>query len=194
VRLIPFYENHFQRYAIYWRRVLPDEAGGEEKRLAAAATAQKELDARTTDRVQIGDAASEKAHGFKGLRSFDGIEPFNTLRPTHWRDAREGGWFSYQLKVDAGAPQVLRCTYWRRQFGARQFDVLVDGELAATTELTDTGKEEFLDVDLPLNPKWLEGKNRITVKFQARPGNFAGGIFDLRILSAPSGNMVEPAK
>jgi uncharacterized protein len=74
--------------------------------------------------------------------------------------------------------------------GAKQFDVLVDGELAATTELIDTGKEDFLDVDLPLNPKWLVGKSKITVKFQARPGNFAGGVFDLRILSIPSGKIV----
>jgi hypothetical protein len=133
--------------------------------------------------VQIGDAASESAHHLQNLRSFDGVASYDTDQPTHWRDARDGGWFSYDLKIKNDSPQILRCTYWGQEYGARTFDVLVDGKIIATTTLTDTGRAEFYNVDLPLDPQSLNGKKQVNVKLQAHPGNTAGGIFDLRILS-----------
>jgi DUF1680 family protein len=184
VRLVPFYENHFQRYAIYWRRFSSDELRAEEKRSAETAEAKKKRDVGTVDQVQIGDEISEKKHNFQSLRSFDGIASYDTDLPTHWRDARDGGWFSYELKVAAGKPQILRCTYWGQEYGARTFDILVDGKAVKTTTLGDTGKTEFFNVDIPLDAKILESKKKITITLQAHPGNTAGGIFDLRILSA----------
>jgi hypothetical protein len=183
VRLVPFYENHFQRYALYWRRFSLAEQHAENERLTAAAEAQKKLDAHTIDRVQIGDIASEKAHNFQSLRSFDGIASYDTDEPTHWRDARDGGWFSYDLNIAASVtPPMLRCTYWGQEYGPRTFDVLVEGKVVKTTSLTDTGEAKFYNVDIPLAVDQLNGKKKITVKLQAHSGNTAGGLFDLRLL------------
>jgi hypothetical protein len=183
VRLVPFYRNHFQRYAIYWRRFSSEEFQAENDRLARLARQKLELDARTLDRVIIGDAASEAAHGFESVRSFDGVARYDE-EATHWRDARDGGWFSYDVKVTGDEPVTLRCTYWGQESGARTFDVLLDGKTIATTSLGDTGRAEYRNIDLPLKPEWVRGKKSIHLKFQAHAGNTAGGIFDLRILKS----------
>jgi hypothetical protein len=36
---------------------------------------------------------------------------------------------------------------------------------------------EFFDVEYPLPAKLIHGKAIVTVKFQAHPANFAGGVF-----------------
>ncbi len=42
----------------------------------------------------------------------------------------------------------------------------------------------FIPSDVALPKSLLAGKTRVTVKFQAHPGNTAGGLFELRILAA----------
>ena len=44
VQLIPHFENHFQRYAIYWRLTSPEELKTEQDRLAAEAQVERELE------------------------------------------------------------------------------------------------------------------------------------------------------
>jgi hypothetical protein len=89
VTLIPFYQLHQQRYAIYWR--LTDAAtwvaahkhvGGDDQFSLSVSNA-------TVDHVWIADAASEAAHHVASSQSNTGggIPPYNG-----WRDAT--GWFS----------------------------------------------------------------------------------------------------
>jgi len=58
----------------------------------------------------------------------------------------------------------------------------VDGQKLATQTLDNDKPGEFFDTAYPLPEKLLKGKKKITVRFQAHPGNFAGGIFDARIM------------
>ena len=106
------YRNHFQRYALYWHRFSKSAWQEEQTRLTEAAQQQKERDARTLDRVKIGDAASEAAHTLQSLRSETGEGPSSAVLDSHWRDARDGGWFSYTLKSAAPLPLTLHLTYW----------------------------------------------------------------------------------
>jgi len=182
VRLIPFFQNHFQRYAIYWRCLTPEEFQSERSRQALTAQHKREIEAQTVDQVRIGDEASETAHHLKSSRSFDGPGSSDDDAPTHWRDARDGGWFSYDLKIVSDFPVILRSTYWGQDGGERTFDILVDGQKVTTLSLKDTGHREFYDIDVPLAAELLAGKNSVTVTFQARPNNTAGGLFDLRIV------------
>ena len=79
------------------------------------------LEARTMDRVLIGEAASESAHVLTASRSATGgaNAPF-----THWRDAQ--GSFGYTLKVLSDQPAALRCaTPWNgrdQSLRHRRFD------------------------------------------------------------------------
>ncbi len=183
VELIPFYENHFQRYAVYWRRLSPEQMVQERARLDVEVRERAALDARSVDQVQIGDDASEKAHALDGRNTNTGSGAYDKEPGSHWRDAANGGWFSYELRVTDTKPLTLRCTYWGRERGARSFDVLVDGQRLTTESLGDTGKDEFVHTTLALPRSLLAGKSKVTVKFQAHPGNTAGGLFELRILA-----------
>jgi hypothetical protein len=143
----------------------------------AQQAAQKTLDARTVDRVVPGDARSESAHHQQGQDT--GTGPYGGR---HYRHAVDGGWFSWDLKVLPDQPMALLCTYWGSDTGARTFDVVVDDEVVATPSLTPVKPGQFYDVEYPLPNDRTRDKGSVTVRFQAHPGNFAGGVFDLRMV------------
>lgn len=135
------------------------------------------LDARTADRLLPGDAASETAHHLQGKDAHTGV--FNDRA---WRDAENGGEFSFTLKTSGPGPYTLHCTYWGGEVGARTFDILVDNTKIATQTLDSNAPGAFFDVDYPLPAALTQGKSAITVIFQAHPGQFAGGLFGCRLL------------
>ena len=180
VTLVPFYQLHFQSYAIYWQSTDLAHWEARQRQLAEASQAERTLDARTVDRVRIGEQQPEIDHNMLFDRSESGIGP----QEKRWRDARDGGWFSYELKLPpAGAKAALRAVYWRAD-GGREFDILVDGALLATQKL-EGGKEEYFGVEYPLTAAMTAGKDKIAVRFQSKPGNTAGGVFDVRIFASP---------
>ncbi len=176
VTLVPFYRLFFERYALYWPVLTPDEDAARQAQAAQEAREAETLTARTLDRVRVGEADSEAAHALDSDRSNTGGagEPF-----THWRDAQ--GWFSYTLKVPPNRPVALRCVYWGGDAG-RAFDILVDGTRLATETLTGARPGEYLPVTHPLPDALTRGKTRITVRFEPRNAAPAGGLFDLRVV------------
>jgi len=78
----------------------------------------------------------------------------------------------------------LLVTYWGSDVGARVFDILVDGTPVATQKLDRNQPNRFFDQLYPIPPQLTKGKQKVTVRFQAHPGNIAGGVFDLRMLRA----------
>jgi uncharacterized protein len=61
---------------------------------------------------------------------------------------------------------------------------LVDGKIINTQKLNNNKPGDFFDAVYPLPPEITKGKQNVTVKFAAHPGNLAGGLFDLRVLRA----------
>lgn len=176
VTLIPYYRLHHQRLAVYWP--LLSEAGWKQQLAAKAAeeAKRKAYEARIVDEVQPGEQQPETDHGFKGTKSFSG-----EYHGRKWRDARDG-WFSYELKVTPGKPMALACTYWGGDGGKREFDILVDSDKLAMQKLNKNKPYEFFDVEYPIPAILTAGKQRVTVKFQARPQAIAGGVFGVRMM------------
>ncbi len=183
VELAPLWENHYQRYAVYWQVFRPAEWAVEGARRAEARRASGRLDAATVDRVVIGDPASESAHRLQGAATNTGSGAYGHRMTSRWRDAANG-WFSYELALEQGVPLDLACTYWGREIGARTFDITVDGRVLATVSLDGNHPEDFYTVRYRLPAEMVEGRERVTVRFQAHPGNMAGGVFDVRVLRA----------
>jgi len=175
----PFFREYRRPVAVYWDSVdddawkrLSEEYKQEQARL-------RELAARTVDMVVIGDRASEAEHNLKGERTGDG-----PLGDRHWRHAVDGGWFSYDMKVEATGPQEVLVTFWGSDAGARTFDILADGVKIGTMTLANNAPGRFFDRAYPIPEEALRDKSRVTIRFQAGPGNFAGGVFGLRIVRA----------
>ena len=174
VTLVPLFRLHRQRYTVYWP--VYDEPTWAKARVHREAEKQEAatLDAQTIDRVVIGDADSERRHGLQGDRTETGPAPWPHSR---WRHA--AGWFAYELKIQPGSPALLRCVFWGGDTG-RTFDVLIDGRLVETVALEAPRPGDYLVKSIPVPPALTAGKERMVVRFQARPGSLAGGLFDLR--------------
>jgi hypothetical protein len=174
LQLIPFFRLHDARYMLYWARSSPAQYSLLRAELAAAEADRLTLQAQTLDAVAPGEQQPESDHGFQGEGAETGIAPAG-----RWRHAR--GWFSYTLNDPTGAARALQLTLASGDAG-RRFDVLVNGRLLA--ELTLAAQPQPLythDIPLPADLVAASG-GRLTVRFVARPGSVAGGLYGLRLL------------
>ena len=178
VTLSPFFGLHFQSYAIYWQ--VSDLAGWEKNKLEIEKVekAQRQLDARTVDRVRIGEQQPEIDHNLQSKDSETGMG----RRGKRWRNAREGGWFSYEMKLPpAGAGAAIRVMYWTRDKGGRY--VIKVGGKTIPAKKPEGRKDEYYSVEYPVDKKTVAGKKSVTVRFEAPQDAAAAGIYDLRIVT-----------
>jgi hypothetical protein len=94
----------------------------------------------------------------------------------------DGGWFSFDMRVQPDSENSLVCTYWGSDRGGRVFDVLVNDQKIATEELLGKAPDKFYDVTYTIPTELTEGRSKVTVKLQAHPQNTAGGLFGARVL------------
>jgi hypothetical protein len=177
LQLIPFSRIAHERYTIYFSVLTPEKSAQKETELRDQEALARELDKRTVDQVRPGEQQPEADHQMKVQGSNQG-----QFADRSWRDAPNGGWFSYQVKVLSDAPNILRVTYWGSDTGSREFEILVAGEKIADQKLDNNKPDSFFDADYAIPEDLTKGKQSVEVKFQGKPGNTAGGVFGLRIL------------
>jgi uncharacterized protein len=176
---VPLYRVYEEHYAVYFPLLTPAEWAQREADLRVVETLRKQTEAANVDSVSPGFQQSEVDHGFKSENSSTGESASGERK---WREARDGGWFSYEVKVDPDHPVSLVCTYWGSESGKRTFDILVDDAKIATQNLAGNKPDEFWDATYPIPSELTRGKQKVVIKLQAQPGNFAGGLFGCRIL------------
>ena len=59
-----------------------------------------------------------------------------------------------------------------------------DNLVVATESLSRDRPGAFFDKTYPIPPELTRGKRAVEVRLQARPGNYAGGLYGARILRA----------
>src|SRR5580692_7073942 len=91
------------------------------------------------DSVKVRDARSELDHNVQGERTHTG-----DWSGRNHRYAEDGGWFTYDMKVDTKTPLVLQCVYWGGD--TRYFDIFVEGELIADVKLENPRPGQFITV------------------------------------------------
>ncbi len=181
VELIPFYEMHHRRYGVYWDFVTVQQW---EKRYADFLVELKrlrELKARTIDILRIGEMQPERDHNVTGEKTSPG-----EYSRRKFRHATDGGWFSFEIAVAPDEPVELLCTFWGSERGPRTFDILINGTKIVTQSLNNDRPNEFFDIAYPVPTELTRGKQKVTVKLQAHPGNFAGGLFGCRTVKTQS--------
>jgi hypothetical protein len=136
----------------------------------------------TVDGVHIGNETSEKEHKMEAVSSESVPSEFDNIS---WRHAVKGGYFMYNLKSLPDEAQSVCLLFRAADSGDRIFDLLVDGRLVKTfnhNKVVEDTSTVFYHVVVPIPETLTKGKNDITVKLQAKPGNMAGGILDLRLI------------
>jgi hypothetical protein len=172
---IPFFRLHDSRYAMYLPQSTPGEYAKMKLALAAEESERLVLNKQTIDQVAPGEQQPESDHGFAGEGADAGL---NGKR--HWRHAT--GWFSYRLNDKKHEAKLLRLTFARVDEG-RRFDILVDGQRIAEVTLPAGETQEFYTRDYALPPELVKASNgKLEVKFVAKEGSIAGGLYGLRLL------------
>ena len=188
VILIPFYEAHHQRYTVYWDMFTPEAWGEKKNEYRAEELRLKDIEARTLDLV-VPEMQPERDHQFTGENTAAGEG-----HGRKWRKAFDGGWFSYQMNVEPNEPASLNVDYWggdgapsaeaMTSWSGQQpmeFEILVDGEKIAEQQLTGLKPDSFVDITYEIPEALTQGKQRIEVKFQAKPGRTAGPVYSCRL-------------
>lgn len=178
VRLVPFHSLHDRRYTVYFDIFTPEQWTEREAQVRAEQERLAALEARTVDLLRIGEMQPERDHNLRGENTAAG-EAFGRK----WRHATNDGWFEFDLKVRPGKDHELMVTYWGGETGNRLFDILVNGEKVGTQRLNQNAPGKFFDVLYPVPSRFTTGRTNITVRFQAHPGAWAGGVFGVRLLT-----------
>ena len=162
VLLAPLYATNHERYAVYWRVLTP--AAWAQIQMEVKTTAQQWSDATAValDRVDSGNVASESSHRFVGTRTDSG-----TVDGRGWRQAHNGGSFSYELQTKGRAgPLTLVCAFGSRDV-ARNFQVFVGGRKIAEPQPGDTASGAIHLERFSLPPDLTAGQASLTMKFSA---------------------------
>ena len=100
------------------------------------------------------------------------------------RSARK--WFSYEMPVTAAQPLKLIATYTDNESALRSFEILVDGvrigEQRIERHRPGAPTKGYFNVEYAIPPEAVQGKQKVTVRFQATGGNATAGVFAIRIV------------
>jgi DUF1680 family protein len=178
VVLEPFYQIHDERYMMYWMALSSREYRSYLDSIAEVERMALDLQRRTIDAVAPGEQQPEVDHALQSSDSHVGI-----YLDQFWRDANNGGYFSYNLATNGVTDLQLVVRYWGYEWGSRMFDIYIDDEKLLSEN--NTGRwyqSKFEDVDYAIPNSMAEGKQQIRVKFQALPGSTAGAVYQIRLV------------
>lgn len=173
----PFYALNRRRYAAYWDLFTPAEWEQQKLAYAAEAERQQALEAATIAYLEPGETWYERDFNYRG-------GPDASSYRVEGRPARRTmDWFAYDLPVEPGTPLALILGFHSddRRYSPGEFRILIDGELM--TEYTQTRSEppRFYEDRLPIPSRLVEGKDRITLRFEASEGSQVPAIFSVRL-------------
>jgi len=176
--LEPFFKIHDTRYMMYWMSL---SNAGYRSYLDSIAILEKEklsLQKRTIDFVAPGEQQPEADHLIQKQNSNTG-----NFSDEFWRDARNGGFFSYLLSTNNETGLLLRIKYWGAEWGSRKFDIFIDDEKLVTEDNTGRwNKSGFQYMEYPIPDLMVKGKGAVRVKFQALQGNTAGAVYYIQLI------------
>jgi len=178
--LVPFYRLHRRVYAAYFDLFTPAEWDREVAAVSAERERQRSLERATLAYVRPGEDQSERDFNLQGEETSLFVEPISGRRGRRGRK-----WFSFDLPVDPAKPSTLVVTYHADQPRPRSFEILVEGERVAEQTLPGSGAARFLDVEYPLPTRLAEGRQKVTVRFQATQGREIAPVFGVRVIRAP---------
>lgn len=177
--LEPFYGIHDSRYMIYWLALTNNGYQSYIDSLSAIEQQKMILKDRSVDFVLPGEQQPESDHALQSENSKTG----NTQN-IFFRDANNGGSFSYKMATKSRTDLALYLKYWGvTDWGNRVFDIYIDDEKLTTVNNTRRwNTSQFKTEEYPIPASMLKGKSSVRVKFQTSQGTEVGGIYEIRLV------------
>ena len=138
----------------------------------------RRLEAATVAWLQPGETAVESRFNYQ---AGENAVPQRILG----RPGRRGAtWFSYDLAVEPEHPMTLIATYYSgdRRGTPADFAILIDGQQVGTEQLKFTDPTRFFDVEYQVPQQLVQGKSKVTVRFEAKTGSRIATVFGLRVI------------
>lgn len=172
VTLVPFNSVQQEHYSVYWDAFTPQGWAAEQTKYAAAKKRAQQIEASTVDMLRMGEMQPERDHNFVADKTNTGED-----HGRKWRNAEDGGYLSFTMKVDGSTTNSLLCNYWGMDNRYRTFDILADGVKIATEDLNKYKASKFYEIIYTLPEAVTRGKQSVTIKLQAKPNNSAGPVY-----------------
>jgi glucan-binding YG repeat protein/DUF1680 family protein len=174
----PHYLRYNERYGLYMNLSEPDSVKNQQKLLESKEN-EREKESSSAYLTNFDDNNSEFSLGLKKSDN----SSVGTFGGRQYRDAKEGGWFSYELPVNQEAEKNYLFTTYAGVDKGRSFDIYINDEKFDTENLTDSKypltSDGFYTVKREIPAKYLTG-DKITVRFQST-GGFVGGLYGIRV-------------
>lgn len=180
VDLVPFYRLHRRTYAVYWDLFTEPEWQRKKAEYAAEQERQRKLQLATVAYAQPGEMQPERDYNYQGA---------DDARPTRVEGRpgrRAQTWFSFDLPVELAHAMALVVTYYstERRRGMARFEILVDGQPVGRQVVGRSEPSRFFDVEYALPANLVQGKEKVTVRFQAIEDGSVAGVFGIRMIRA----------
>lgn len=177
ITLKPFYTLYNKYYSVYFDFFTKAGWLARQAEYEAEKKQQQLIEERTIDYFRIGEMQPERDHNLVATgNSYVGIAFGRT-----GREVRRDNNFTYKMKVNPGAANILLLTYIGDDKD-RKFDVLVDGVKIAYVEWNGGITGKFYDNEYVIPQDIIGNKTSVTIKIDANHGRTAGRIFGCRIL------------
>jgi DUF1680 family protein len=178
VELQPFYQVHNARYMMYWMALTNSQY---QSHLDSIATEEKEklaLQKRTIDFVAPGEQQPEVDHSMESSHARTG-----SSRDQLFREASNGGFFSYNMSTNNETGLSLMVRYWGAEWGSRKFDIYINDQKLVTEDNTGRwNQSKFWEIQYAIPDLMIQGKDHIRVKFQSMTGTTAGAVYYIRLI------------
>lgn len=179
ITLKPFYTLYNKYYSVYFDFFTKAGWVAKQAEYEADKKQQQLIEERTIDNFRIGEMQPERDHNLVATeKSYVDIALGRT-----GREARRENNFTFTMKVNPGAANILLLTYIGDDKD-RKFDVLVDGTKIAYVEWNGGTTGKFYDNEYVIPADIIGSKTSVTVKIDANHGKTAGRIFGARILKS----------
>lgn len=176
--LQPFYSIHDSRYMMYWMTLTPKQYQVYLDSISVKEKNDLALQTRTIDFVAPGEQQPEADHFIQKQNSNTG-----NFQDAFWRDARNGGYFSYQLNTRKETNCSLLVRYWGNENGNRQFEIYIDDQKLITENISNKWKDQlFHDVEYVIPNSFINQKSHINIKFQSLTQSVAGAVYYIRLI------------
>lgn len=178
--LQPFFEIHDSRYMLYWLALSADSYKEYIDNLAREEKERMDLEARTTDKVQPGEQQPESDHFMEA----DETSTRGITNDVPFRDARNGGSFSYLMQTKGRTDLSIRIRYWGQdEWRTCEYDLYVDDVLVTSVNNSKKWRSSQWKYETYAIPaSVLKGKKQVRVKFVAKPFRQVGEIYEVRLV------------
>ena len=178
VELYPFYRMHDKMYSVYWDVFTEAEWEKLHEEYLLARENLKILEKSTIDYVQPGEMQPERDHNFDGENTRVG-----SLQNRKCRTAYDG-WFSFDLRVNQLDEMLLVISYANdMQRRESEYDIYVEGKRLNEAKDGFTETTRIHNVTYHLPKEIYQGKDKVTVKFQAHKQGRVRRVFGLRMVN-----------